>query len=63
MSERMKKDTIGTYPYQIDRKDGELIIRFFPKIPEAQDPNHAVFKLTFDAKDRQKLIRILSENK
>lgn len=63
MIEKTKKDTIGTYPYQIDRKDGDLIIRFFPKIPEAQDPNHAVFKLTFNAKDKQKLIRILSEEK
>lgn len=59
-TKNMKRDTIGTYPYQIDRENNNLIIRFFPKIPQAQNPNHVIFKLTFDEKDGQKLIKILA---
>ena len=57
---KMKRETIGTYPYQIGRENNNLIMRFFPKIPQAQDPNHVIFKLSFDEKDRQKMIKILT---
>lgn len=57
----MGRDTLGGFPYEVSKKEGELIIRFFPKKPDAKYPNHSVHVLRLDEKDKQKMLRILSE--
>ena len=56
----MKREKVGSYPYEIERKGNILILRFFPKTPTAKDPDNSVLVLPLDEKDRQKLIKILS---
>ena len=56
----MKRDEIGSYPYEIERKGNILTLRFFPKSPAAKYPNDSVLVLKLDEKDKQKLIKILS---
>ena len=56
----MKRDIIGTYPYEIERDGNILILRFFPKTSTAKYPDDAVLVLTLSEKDKQKLIKILS---
>ena len=56
----MKREKVGGYPYEIDRERNILILRFFPKSPNAKYPNDAVLVLRLDGKDKQELIEILS---
>jgi hypothetical protein len=56
----MKREKVGGYPYEIDREGNILILRFFPKSPNAKYPNDAVLVLRLDGKDKQELIEILS---
>jgi hypothetical protein len=56
----LKRDEIGSYPYEIERKGNILILRFFPKSRTAKYPNDAVLVLKLTEKDKQKLIKILS---
>ena len=56
----MKREKVGSYPYEIERKGNILILRFFPKSPTAEYPNDSVLVLKLDEKDKQKLIKILS---
>jgi len=56
----LKREEIGSYPYEIERNGDSLILRFFPKSPTAKYPNDAVLVLKLEKKDKQKLIKMLT---
>jgi hypothetical protein len=60
-TEAMKREKLGSYPYEIERSNqSTVIVRFFPKKPDAKFPDDAVLKLVLTEKDKQKLKEILS---
>ncbi len=56
----MKRETIGTYPYDVTKENGVTIIRFYPKKADAQYPDDAVLVLRLNNKDKQTLVKLLS---
>lgn len=58
--EAMKRNVIGTYPYELTKEQGMTVLRFFPKKPNAQYPDDAVLVLKLSDKDKQTLIKLLS---
>lgn len=56
----MDRDTLGGFPYEVDRLEGKVRIRFYPK-PTAKFPNESVLSLKLDKSDVAKLQKILSE--
>ena len=56
----MKRNVIGTYPYELTREGNDTVIRFFPKKSNAQYPDDAVLVLRLSDKDKQTLIKLLS---
>jgi hypothetical protein len=57
----MKRETIGTYPYAVTKEHGLTVIRFYPKKADAQYPDDAVLVLKLNDKDKQTLIKLLSQ--
>jgi hypothetical protein len=56
----MKRNVIGTYPYELTKEGSDTVIRFFPKKADAKYPDDAVLVLTLNDKDKQTLIKLLS---
>ena len=54
------RNTIGNYPFEVSKESGKVKIRFFPKSPNAKNPDGIVFVLSLDRDDREKLIKIIS---
>ena len=53
------RDTLGGYPFEVERRRGKRILRIFPKSPAAKYPNDAILALPLDDADSMKLLRIL----
>ncbi len=54
----MSRSILGHYPVEIVERDSEIIIRFYPKIKNAEYPEHEVFNLRFNIIDKYKRDRI-----
>jgi|APSaa5957512535_1039671.scaffolds.fasta_scaffold134966_2 hypothetical protein len=60
------RDVVGEYPMEIEEKEGEIKVNFFPKTKTAEDPNHVTFQLRFKFNDnyrRNKIREIFEELK
>jgi len=57
----MARDMLGGVPYELKKERGKLTIRFFPKSPNAKNPDGIVFVLHLGADDRKKLSEIISK--
>ena len=57
----MNRDNLGGVPYELKKESGKLSIRFFPKSPNAKNPDGIVFVLKLDAVDRKKLAEIINK--
>lgn len=55
----MERDRLGGVPYEVRNEDGKVVFRFFPKSPNAKNPDGIVFALALDDKDQKKLLGIL----
>ena len=55
----MARDRLGGVPYELKKEGGKLSIRFFPKSPNAKNPDGIVFILHLDAEDKKKLANII----
>jgi len=55
----MKRDELGGFPYEVEKEERIIILRFFPR-PTAKYPDQSILTLKLGEKDKQKLLRILS---
>ena len=56
----MPRDKLGGVPYELKKEGGKLSIRFFPKSPDAKNPDGIVFVLQLDTEDKKKLSEIIN---
>lgn len=56
----MKRNVIGGHPYAMTKEGSITVLRFFPKSPNAKDPDDDVLVLKLSETDKQTLIRLLS---
>ena len=56
----MARDRLGGVPYELKKEGGKLSIRFFPKSPDAKNPDGIVFVLSLEKEDKEKLKKIIS---
>lgn len=57
-------DVLGEYPFRIESRDDKTAVLFYPKKPDALDPNSPVLTLFFNFTDdskRNRLKAILNE--
>jgi hypothetical protein len=54
------RDKIGGYPYESKKENGKTVLRFFPKSPNAKNPDGVVFVLALDVNDKKKISEIIS---
>lgn len=54
------RDRIGSYPYEVKKEAGKTVFRFYPKSPDAKNPDSIVFVLPLDENDRKKMLKIVS---
>lgn len=54
------RDTLGSFPYELRKESGRVVLRFYPKGPNAKNPDSIVFVLSLGDDDRKKLLRIIS---
>ena len=57
----MARDMLGGVPFETKKERGKVSIRFFPKSPNAKNPDGIVFVLHLDADDRKKLAEIIDK--
>ena len=57
----MTRDTLGGVPFEVKKERGKVSIRFFPKSPNAINPDGIVFVLHLNADDKKKLNEIISK--
>jgi len=57
----MTRDTLGGVPFEVKKERGKVSIRFFPKSPNAKNPDGIVFVLHLNADDKKKLNEIISK--
>jgi len=57
----MARDMLGGVPFEVKKEKRIVSIRFFPKSPNAKNPDGIVFVLHLDADDRKKLNEIISK--
>ena len=55
----MVRERIGGVPYEAKKVKGRLSIRFFPRSPNAKNPDGIVFILHLEAEDKKKLADII----
>ena len=55
----MVRQRLGGVPYEARKENGKLSIRFFPKSPNAKNPDGIVFILHLDADDKKKLADLI----
>lgn len=57
------KSRINTisYPYEISDENGDTVIRFFVKSPDAVYPNTCKLVFRMNAKDKGTLLKLLSQ--
>lgn len=55
------RDTLGGHPFEIEKKEGNRVLRIFPKSATARHPNKATLILSLDDVDSSKLIKVLSQ--
>ena len=55
----MERDRLGGVPYELKKESGKISIRFFPKSPNAKNPDGIVFMLHLDAEERKKLADLI----
>jgi len=53
------KQVLASFPIDVDKKDGIVRIRFFPKSPTAKYPDNPVLVLRLNKEEKEKLIKIL----
>ncbi|MCH7648167.1 MAG: hypothetical protein IIA83_06140 [Thaumarchaeota archaeon] len=56
----MARDLLGGVPYETKRENGKVTLRFYPKSPDAKNPDGIVFMLSLDKEDVSKLKKIIS---
>ncbi len=54
------KQVLARFPIDVDKKDGIVKIRFFPKSPTAKYPDNPVLVLRLDDAEKEKLLKIIS---
>jgi len=54
------RDRIGGYPYEVKKEAGKTVLRFYPKSPDAKNPDSIVFVLPLDEDGRKKMLKIIS---
>lgn len=54
------RDTLGSYPYEMKKESGKIVLRFYPKSPDAKNPDSIVFVLPLDESDRKKLAKMIT---
>lgn len=59
----MVKDILGGFPCEIVDDGKTKKIKFFPKNPNAKNPNSITFVLPINSDDKQKLLKILNSIK
>lgn len=55
----MNRDKIGGVPFDVKEEANRTVLRFYPKNPNAKNPNSVVFVLFLDSKDKEQLVKIL----
>lgn len=58
--EMMIRDELGGFPFEVERNDSLIIIRFYPR-STAKYPDQSVLTLKIDKKSKEKLLKILAE--
>ena len=53
------KEILASFPIDIEKKEGSVRIRFFPKSPTAKYPDNPVLVLHLDDAEKEKLRKIL----
>lgn len=56
----MVRELLGGVPYETKRQNGKVILRFYPKSPDAKNPDGIVFMLALNKEDVSKLKKIIS---
>jgi len=56
----MMRDKIGGVPYEVKKEKNRTMLRFYPKSPNAKNPDGIVFMLALDKDDVSKLQKIIS---
>lgn len=45
------RETVGERPYEIVKKDGKYVIKFYPMLKSAKNPDKVLFCLTVSKKE------------
>jgi len=54
------RDKLGGVPFEAKDENGKTVLRFYPKSPDAVNPDGIVFMLPLDKDDKKKLLEIIS---
>jgi hypothetical protein len=54
------RDRLGDYPYEVKKEAGKTVLRFYPKSPDAKNPDSIVFVLPLGKEDKKKLLQLVS---
>lgn len=57
------RDKIGERPVEIIESDGKLVLKFYPMVKSAKNPNKVLFCITMDSEARSKLEKICKGKK
>ena len=57
------RDKIGERPVEVTESDGKLVLKFYPMVKSAKNPNKVLFCLTMDSEARIKLEKICKGKK
>jgi len=54
------REKLGGVPFEAKKEGGKTVLRFFPKGPNAKNPDGIVFMLALDEEDKKKMSKIFS---
>ena len=54
------REKLGGVPFEVSHNGKNTVLRFFPKSPNAKNPDGIVFMLALDKDDKKKLAEIIS---
>ncbi|MDI1494704.1 MAG: hypothetical protein K8823_10 [Cenarchaeum symbiont of Oopsacas minuta] len=57
------RDKIGERPIEVTESNDKLILKFYPMVKNAKNPNKVLFCLTMDSEARNKLEKICKGKK
>jgi len=53
------REKLGEYPFEARKEGGKTILRFFPKSPDAKNPNSIVFVLRLGPEDKKIISKLI----